>query len=122
MMMMEEEITFEKFYSGIKDHFSSNPNDYDAFRNEKSMAKRLKYLLDHDYVSKELSLLERSKTLLKTKPGEVVPWKKPLQQQPLLGSKSEIFPQMSNKVKLATSAKSGRCLVAKEKILTGTYV
>ena len=147
--MESHHLTFETFYTSIKEHFSSSTNDdYDAFRNEKLIGRRLKYLIDHAFVSKMLSTLERSKTVFKTKPkkgeedeeeeeeeeGEekkeeeatsawmmmmMMKKRKTKTLQSPLNPKSEHFPQMSSKIKLGQSAKSGRCLVAKEKINTG---
>ena len=114
------ELSFEKFYATIKEHFSTQSEDYESFKKEKTTLKKLKYLLDNEVVAQQLSCLENAKALDKTKPKETTTttnsWKKPLQP---LNSKSENFPQMSSKIRLGESTKSGRCLIAKEKIMAG---
>ena len=130
-------MSFQEFYSGVREHFSKNPTSYEQFKNAKTGRSKVEYLLEHPIVQTSLKNLQAKN---KIKQLNVVANRNPQNCIPaetsngndekddfegrecaikLTGKGSRKFPQMSNKVEIRQSEKKGRYLVAKERINPG---
>ena len=128
-------MSFAEFYSGIREHFSTNPTIYEQFKNAKTGRSKVEYLLQHPIVQASLKNLQaknkikqlnvvannRNPQAVETSNGN--DGKDDFEGRQcdikLTGKGSRKYPQMSNKVEVKQSAKKGRYLVAKERINPG---
>lgn len=116
--MSGEKPSFSDFYSEIRRYFSSCIVEYDRFKEAETVDGRLGYLMKNDVVINALARLEDQNLVPKRKPqGEK---KKKMARAAVINDQPKaMFPQMSKKLSLTTTKKSGRCIVAKQKILPG---
>jgi hypothetical protein len=117
-------MKFADFYKEIRTYFVSFTAEYDRFRVTPGGIKgKLVFLLKNEKVKSALHKLREGVVLdkLSVKP-RVLPesdWRKDVTA---LNPKSKLFTQLSAKAKVTKTKRSGRCVVATQKILPGELI
>ena len=109
-------LKFSQFYGNIRNHFSDNVESYCKFKELNFIEDQITFVLDSDIVKEDLSRLEECFS-------DFPKFKSKVQgsrtKETFLNPKNATFPQLTSKAKLATCKKSGRKIVASQKILPG---
>ncbi len=127
-------MKFQDYYKEIRSYFAACTVEYDKFREAGAggsggiIKAKLSHLLKNEKVKSTLDKLREGMVLDKLaalgggggRPERVAPserdWRRKVQT---MNAKSKQFPQLTQKAKVSHTKKSGRCVVATQKILPG---